>query len=167
MRREEAIFRDVIGYGRGKLPVTALATDFSNPKDADLKKAVACVGRAIKLRPGPASRCNNAVSVCPALLRRGEVRFVAAMKEDPACYGAAFDNCPSAPGHFVALVKTGKGKRDAFRAALEAPVEVHRYTAESQLALAATRKAEVPRRHQVDELLVPLLHADDAPCADR
>ena len=50
LRKDEAIFRDVIGYRGHKLPVTAVMADLSVPKDPGLKKAVARVKRAAKRR---------------------------------------------------------------------------------------------------------------------
>ena len=38
LRKDEAVFRDVIGWRGHKLPVTAVCADLSNPKDAGVKR---------------------------------------------------------------------------------------------------------------------------------
>lgn len=50
LRKEEAIFRDVIGSRGPRLPITAVIANLWDPKDAGLKKAVARVKRATKRR---------------------------------------------------------------------------------------------------------------------
>lgn len=50
LRKDEDVYRDVVGLRGNKLPVTAVVAVFSNPKDAGLKKAVARVKRATKRR---------------------------------------------------------------------------------------------------------------------
>jgi NAD(P)-dependent dehydrogenase (short-subunit alcohol dehydrogenase family) len=50
LRKDEAVFRDIIGHRGYKLPVTAVVADLSDPKDPGLKKAVARVKRATKRR---------------------------------------------------------------------------------------------------------------------
>lgn len=51
LRRDKAVFRDVMGPRGNKVPVTAVVADLSTPKDAGLKKAMARVKRAMKRRP--------------------------------------------------------------------------------------------------------------------
>ena len=48
LRKDEEVYRDVLGPRGNKIPVTAVIADLSNPKDAGLKKAVARVKRATK-----------------------------------------------------------------------------------------------------------------------
>lgn len=48
LRKDEEVYRDVIGFRGNKLPVTAVTAVLSNPKDAGLRKAVARVKRATK-----------------------------------------------------------------------------------------------------------------------
>jgi len=50
LRKDEAVYQDVLGHRGNKLPVTAVVADLSNPKDVGLKKAVARVKRATKQR---------------------------------------------------------------------------------------------------------------------
>jgi len=50
LRNDATVFADVMGYPRSKLPITAVAADLSNPKDAGLKKALARVKRATRQR---------------------------------------------------------------------------------------------------------------------
>jgi len=50
LRKDEEVYRDVVGLRGNKLPVTAVIADLSNPKDAGLKKAVARVKRATQRR---------------------------------------------------------------------------------------------------------------------
>lgn len=50
LRKDEEVYRDVLGPRGNKLPVTAVVADLSNPKDVGLKKAVARVKRATKRR---------------------------------------------------------------------------------------------------------------------
>ena len=50
LRKEDEVYRDVVGLRGNKLPVTAVVADLSNPKDAGLKKALARVKRATKVR---------------------------------------------------------------------------------------------------------------------
>lgn len=46
MRKDEAVFLDVIGLRGSRSPITAVIADLSNPKDAGLRNAVARVKRA-------------------------------------------------------------------------------------------------------------------------
>lgn len=48
LRKDDAVFRDVIGIRGHRIPVTAVVADLSDPKDAGLKKAVARAKRATK-----------------------------------------------------------------------------------------------------------------------
>jgi len=50
LRKDEAVYQDVLGHRGNKLPVTAVVADLSNPKDVGLKKAVVRVKRATKQR---------------------------------------------------------------------------------------------------------------------
>jgi hypothetical protein len=50
LRKDDAVFRDVLGHRGNKLPVTAIVADLSNPKDAGLKKAIARVKRTTRRR---------------------------------------------------------------------------------------------------------------------
>jgi hypothetical protein len=50
LRKDEEVYRDVLGPRGNKVPVTAVVADLSNPKDVGLKKAVARVRRATKRR---------------------------------------------------------------------------------------------------------------------
>jgi len=50
LRKDDDVYRDVLGPRGNKLPVTAVVADLSNPKDVGLKKAVARVKRATKRR---------------------------------------------------------------------------------------------------------------------
>jgi len=50
LRKDEAVYQDVLGHRGNKLPVTVVVADLSNPKDVGLKKAVARVKRATKQR---------------------------------------------------------------------------------------------------------------------
>ncbi len=50
LRRDEDVFRDVIGLRGNRIPVTAVAADLSNPKDAGTRKALARVKRALGKR---------------------------------------------------------------------------------------------------------------------
>jgi len=50
LRKDEEVYRDVVGLRGNKLPVTAVVADLANPKDPGLKKAVARVKRATKRR---------------------------------------------------------------------------------------------------------------------
>jgi hypothetical protein len=50
LRKDEEVYRDLVGLRGNKLPITAVVADLSNPKDAGLKKAVARVKRATKRR---------------------------------------------------------------------------------------------------------------------
>jgi hypothetical protein len=51
LRKDEEVYRDVVGLRGNRRPVAAVIADLSNPKDAGLKKAVARVKRATKRRP--------------------------------------------------------------------------------------------------------------------
>lgn len=51
LRKDEAVFDDVLGYRGSKVPVTAVVADLSNPKDPGLKKAIARVRRTAR-NPG-------------------------------------------------------------------------------------------------------------------
>ena len=58
LRKDDAVFRDVMGPRGHKLPVTAIVanlSNLSNPKDAGLKKAVARVKRGTR-RGGTVTR---------------------------------------------------------------------------------------------------------------
>ena len=48
LRKDEAVFRDVLGFRGTRTPVTALVADLSNPKDAGTRKALARVKRSTK-----------------------------------------------------------------------------------------------------------------------
>ncbi len=48
LRKEEDVFRDVIGILGNKLPVTVTDADLRNPNDAGLKKAITRVRRTVK-----------------------------------------------------------------------------------------------------------------------
>ena len=50
LRKDEEIYRDVIGLGGHRLPITAVLADLSDPKDAGLKKALSRVKRATRRR---------------------------------------------------------------------------------------------------------------------
>lgn len=50
LRKDDDVYRDVLGPRGNKLPVTAVVADLSNAKDVGLKKAVARVKRATKRR---------------------------------------------------------------------------------------------------------------------
>lgn len=48
LRKDEAVFHDVLGFRGSKVPVTAVVADLSNPKDPGLKKAIARVRRTVR-----------------------------------------------------------------------------------------------------------------------
>jgi len=48
LRKDEEVFRDVVGFRGYRLPIMAVIADLSDPKDAGAKKAVARVKRATK-----------------------------------------------------------------------------------------------------------------------
>ena len=48
LRKEPALFDDILGVRGTKIPITALVTNLRDPKDAGLKKALARVGRAVR-----------------------------------------------------------------------------------------------------------------------
>jgi hypothetical protein len=50
LRREPALFDDVLGVRGTKVPITAVVANLSDPKDAGLKKALSRVGRAVRGR---------------------------------------------------------------------------------------------------------------------
>jgi hypothetical protein len=50
LRKDEAVYQDVLRHRGNKLPVTAIVADLSNPKDAGLKKAIARVKRTTRRR---------------------------------------------------------------------------------------------------------------------
>lgn len=50
LRKDEAVYRDVLGLRGDKLPVMTVIADLSHPTDAGLKKALARVKRATKRR---------------------------------------------------------------------------------------------------------------------
>ena len=50
LRKDEEVYRDVLGHRGNKQPVTTVIADLSDPKDVGLKKAVARVKRATKRR---------------------------------------------------------------------------------------------------------------------
>lgn len=50
LRKDDVVFREAVGPRGNKLPITAVAADLLNPKDAGLKKAVARVKRATQRR---------------------------------------------------------------------------------------------------------------------
>jgi hypothetical protein len=50
LRNDEQVYRDVMGRGSNKVPITAVVADLLDPKDAGLRKAVARVKRAAKRR---------------------------------------------------------------------------------------------------------------------
>lgn len=50
LRKDEQVYRDVVGRQGNKLPVTAVVADLSEPGDAGLKKATARVKRAARRR---------------------------------------------------------------------------------------------------------------------
>lgn len=52
VRKDQAVFDDILGYRGNKLPITAVVADLSAPKDPGLKKAITRVKRAIKARRG-------------------------------------------------------------------------------------------------------------------
>lgn len=47
LRSDKEVFDDVLGWGHHRLPVTAVAANLGDPKDAGLKKAIARVKRAV------------------------------------------------------------------------------------------------------------------------
>jgi hypothetical protein len=48
LRKERALFNDIL-RGRGsKVPITAVVANLNDPKDAGLRKALARVGRALR-----------------------------------------------------------------------------------------------------------------------
>ena len=50
LRKDQAVFDDVIGPHGNRVPVTAVVANVSNPRDRGLKKAVARVRRALPER---------------------------------------------------------------------------------------------------------------------
>lgn len=48
MRKESALFDDILGRRGSKIPITAVVANVRDPKDAGLKKALARVGRAVR-----------------------------------------------------------------------------------------------------------------------
>ena len=48
LRKDETVFRDVIGWRGCRVPVTAVVANLTDPKDAGLKKALARVKRAVR-----------------------------------------------------------------------------------------------------------------------
>ena len=48
VRKDDAVFREIVGLRGNKLPISAVIADLSNPKDAGVKKAIARVKRATK-----------------------------------------------------------------------------------------------------------------------
>ena len=52
LRKDDEVYRDVIGLRGNKLPVMAVIANLSNRKDAGLKKAITRVKRATNTR-GP------------------------------------------------------------------------------------------------------------------
>lgn len=50
LRKDEAVFRDVLGWRGSKVAVSALSVDLVNPKDAGLRKAIARVKRSARRR---------------------------------------------------------------------------------------------------------------------
>lgn len=48
MRKEPALFDDILGRRGTKIPITAVVANLRDPKDAGLKKALARVGRAVR-----------------------------------------------------------------------------------------------------------------------
>jgi hypothetical protein len=48
IRQDPDVFKDVVGRGGHRVPVTAVVADLSKAKDMGLKKAVARVRRAIR-----------------------------------------------------------------------------------------------------------------------
>ena len=51
IRKDKAIFRDVVGTLGDKRPITAVVTDLSDPKDKGLKKALTRIRRVFKPKP--------------------------------------------------------------------------------------------------------------------
>jgi hypothetical protein len=49
LRKQPALFDDILGLRGTKIPITAVVANLSDPKDAGLKKALARVGRAVRL----------------------------------------------------------------------------------------------------------------------
>jgi len=60
LRKDDAVFREVVGRRGNKLPISAVIADLSDPKDAGLKKAVARVKRATKRRQRCHARATGA-----------------------------------------------------------------------------------------------------------
>lgn len=50
LRKDAAVFRDIIGLAGNKIPVTAVVADLRNPADPGRKKAIARVERAFRTR---------------------------------------------------------------------------------------------------------------------
>lgn len=50
IRKDDAVFQDILGHRGSKVPITAVVADLSSPKDAGLQKAVARVRRTIQRR---------------------------------------------------------------------------------------------------------------------
>jgi hypothetical protein len=48
LRKEPALFTDILGMRGNKIPITAVVANLSDPKDAGLKKALGRVGRAMR-----------------------------------------------------------------------------------------------------------------------
>ena len=48
LRKDETVFRDVIGWRGTKVPVTAVVANLADPRDAGLKKALTRVKRAVR-----------------------------------------------------------------------------------------------------------------------
>jgi hypothetical protein len=50
LRRDEEVYRDVIGLAGNRVPITAVLADLRNPRDPGLRKALARVRRVMRLR---------------------------------------------------------------------------------------------------------------------
>jgi hypothetical protein len=50
LRKEPALFGDILGERGSKIPITAAVANLSDAKDAGLKKALARVGRVMRRR---------------------------------------------------------------------------------------------------------------------
>jgi hypothetical protein len=48
LRKDAAVFDDVLGWRGHRIPITAVAADLSDPTDAGLKKALLRIGRALR-----------------------------------------------------------------------------------------------------------------------
>ena len=51
IRKEDKIFRDVIGTLGHRRPITAVVVDFSDPKDKGLRRALTRIRRVFKPKP--------------------------------------------------------------------------------------------------------------------